>query len=104
MRLKSSALADVRVGERAQRGASMKTKFGASCAVFLTALSGAAGCSGQIGDPQLETVSPGAGGTGVGTGAGGGQFANCVQGAPFAPARVWLLSDEEYVNVVRDVF
>ena len=27
----------------------------------------------------------------------------CVQSASFAPARVWRLTDEEYVNVVRDV-
>jgi hypothetical protein len=27
----------------------------------------------------------------------------CVQGASFAPARIWQLTDQEYVNVVRDV-
>jgi hypothetical protein len=36
--------------------------------------------------------------------AGGSGSASCVQGASFARARVTLLSDRQYRNVVRDVF
>jgi len=42
------------------------------------------------------TVIPGGPTTGTG--------AACVMGAPVAPARIWVLTDQEYVNVVRDAF
>src|SRR6185436_6486131 len=86
------------------------------CAALLTAI---AGCSGQIlGKSTHEgDTPPGPGGgsgappVGGGGGAGGGgapptgETATCNPAQKsFAPARVWQLTDEEYVNVVRDVF
>jgi hypothetical protein len=59
--------------------------------------------SGTPGGAGTTVVGAGgAGGTGVG--AGGSANVPCVQGASFARARVTLLSDRQYRNVVRDVF
>src|SRR5260370_19874452 len=77
----------------------------------IMACSGVLGCSsGQIGEPQGRAGAgpDGAGGgpgsgTGSGTGGGPGQTP-CVEGVSFAPARVALISDEQYRNIVRDVF
>jgi hypothetical protein len=81
-----------------------------SCASLLSSLSGCTGeiaatgasppgAPGQTGDPP-----PSAPGTGPAGGPGEGS-ASCVPSSKsFAPARVWQLSDRQYVNVVRDVF
>ncbi len=83
----------------------MKTKFGASCFAILTAL-GAAACSGQIGD---DLGSPGSGlnptgGGGTMGGAGGSGADACIPNASLAPARISRITDQQYVNIVRDVF
>ena len=82
-------------------------------AAVLTAI---AGCHGRIGDSPAGTSSPPAGGGEPGVGGGGVPGAGGSSGPvsepnpcdpaqkSFAPARVWQLTDEEYVNVVRDVF
>src|SRR5260370_551564 len=99
----------------------MKTKLGARNLAVLVAL-GAAAClgnissgpgssgvgtgtgsgsaSGSMGGGSGSASSAGSGGVG-GSGAGG---AMCAPGASFAPARVSLISDEQYRNVVRDIF
>jgi len=65
-------------------------------------------CSGQIGEPGI----PGGGTTGgsTGTGTGGGilngkwQPAACDPAqTAFANGRIWQITDQEYVNAVRDV-
>ena len=76
-----------------------------------------AGCSAGGGTTQGPTsASPGAGsGAGAGAGASGTgpssggagsvvDSAVCLPDASLAPARVWRLTDEEYVNVVRQTF
>ena len=69
-------------------------------------------CSGQIGE------NPGQGGPGDPNGSGSGTMGNGSGGvvngkwvpeacnkseAAFAPARIWQITDKEYVNIVRDV-
>jgi hypothetical protein len=71
---------------------------------ILSAVS-AAGCSGQIGDnltggDTRDIVTQGGGGGGTGP----GPEATCKASASFASARVALLTDDQYVNVIRDVF
>lgn len=64
-----------------------------------------AGTGGGSTGPGLGT----GGGIGAVTGSGGGAAISgpngtpCVPGAPLAPARVWLLSDEQVVKVSADV-
>jgi Protein of unknown function (DUF1592)/Protein of unknown function (DUF1588)/Protein of unknown function (DUF1595) len=75
-----------------------------ACAV--TAL---AACSGQIGPAGVGGTSPigssGTAGTGSPLGHGGsGGTASCKQGASLAPARLSLISDDQYRNIVHDVF
>jgi hypothetical protein len=69
------------------------------------------GCRGQIGDSPAGSVTPPAGGSGPMVGGSGGSGAPPSETATcnpaqksFAPARLWQLTDEEYVNVVRDTF
>jgi len=97
----------------------MKTKLGGRNLAILVAL-GAAACLGNIsGSPSSSGVGIGTGtgsasgsanggsgsvgGTGSGGGSGSGPAA-CAPSASFAPARLSLISDEQYRNVVRDVF
>jgi hypothetical protein len=91
----------------------------AICLAALALILGAA-CTGQIGerhgipgasDPNGPIGSGGTGGSGnpgssSGTGGSGnpGTGDACNPNASFASARVSLISDEQYVNVVRDVF
>jgi hypothetical protein len=84
----------------------------------IAALLGAVACTGQIGDspsgpgtggpPSGTTGTTGGPGTttgGAGTTTGGQPPSDtCKAGASFAPARIALITDEQYVNVVRDVF
>ena len=62
---------------------------------------GAAGAAGLAGGTG-GTCGSGAGGSS--TGAGGSMAMPCAPNAPLAPARVWQLSDQEYVTVVRQIF
>ncbi len=67
----------------------------------LAAALAASGCSGAIDDGR-----PGQGNQGN-PGTGGGvvwQPTPCTQGVSLAPARVWRLTDQQYVNVVAQVF
>jgi hypothetical protein len=75
--------------------------------VFLAVTSAITSCSGQIDgrppapEPPGTTPDPGGGGGGSPPAAG----PPCDPGAhAFAPARIWQLTDQQYVNVVRDVF
>jgi hypothetical protein len=68
-----------------------------------------AACSGQIGPvgggPPSSIGSSGAAGTGAQVGhAGSGGSVSCKQGASLAPARLSLISDDQYRNIVHDVF
>ena len=81
------------------------------CAVTCLALMGLGACSGSIGGGADQPGGgPGAGGVNGGgggrdgTGAGNSSGAPCVKSASFAPARVTLISDEQYRNIVHDVF
>ncbi len=76
------------------------------------------GCTGTIARPGASgnagaNATGGAGGTSVGSTGGvatGGVGVTtptagpCVAAAAFAPARLWRLNDQQYGNVVRDVF
>src|SRR5712691_11276044 len=92
--------------------------LGLRVSIGLTALQtllGVAACTGAIsdnmghpsasttgGNPTGATGSTGTGGTMTGgTGGGTGQ---CRPDASLAPARVWRITDEQYVNAVRQVF
>ena len=80
----------------------------------LLALLGLAACTGRIGRAGARAGASGAsggGGTGVSAsggatvpGAGGAATPACAPGASFAQARLTLLSDQQYRNVVHDAF
>src|SRR3954447_20779987 len=87
---------------------------------FATVCTLAAGCSGKIGEPGGWITPPsesGGGGSGGSSGSGGSGGMGSGGSSPkeweppacvasekaFAPARLWQLTDQEYVNVVRDV-
>jgi hypothetical protein len=76
----------------------------------------AGGCKGQVGGVANVPASGAAGTPGPATGAGGaggtvglplgvGMTAGpCVAPVAFAPPRLWRLNDQQYGNIVRDVF
>jgi hypothetical protein len=66
--------------------------------------SGGGGAQGGLVGAGGAVGASGAGGAGLASGAGGASTAPCVQGASFAGARLTLLSDQQYRNVVRDAF
>jgi hypothetical protein len=81
----------------------------------LLALLGLAACTGRIDRAGAQAGPSGAAGGGtpgvsgagaatVVTGTGGAAGPACAQGASFAQARLTLLSDQQYRNVVRDAF
>jgi hypothetical protein len=83
---------------------------------LIVAATGLCACSGQVysilGDPGAQPGAPrpgastppaGAEPPGMGTGVDVGPPCDPAQKA-FAPARIWQLTDAQYVNVVRDVF
>jgi hypothetical protein len=61
---------------------------------------GASASAGAAGTSVSASAGSGAGGVGV-TGPAAGP---CVAAAAFAPPRLWRLNDQQYGNVVRDVF
>lgn len=63
------------------------------------------GCSGDIGTPANRTAAiPGAaGGSGSGSSVPG-PSGPCVASAALAPQRLWRLNDQQYGNIVHDVF
>ena len=64
-----------------------------------------AGCSGGMIDDNKAPGQMGNQGTpGTGGGSSVGQPTACTQGSSLAEARVWRLTDQEYVNVVAEVF
>lgn len=95
----------------------MKTQLGIRDLAAI-GLVGIAACVGKIGEggpgsspgggPGSGTASGngvGGAGSGGGTGASAGSTTTqCAQGASFASARLSLISDDQYRNVVRDVF
>ena len=85
----------------------MKTKVGIKTPALLGMLAIAA-CSGNIGAPasgQGDVTGNGAGNGPTGTtGTGPGSTGPCTKGASFASARLSLISDDQYRNIVRDVF
>src|SRR5262245_19630405 len=108
------------------RGSTRMRAHRAASWFSIPTLLGAIACTGQIGEPHGRggfgdpsgpsgPGTTGGAGTTVGTGGTattGGTGGNpdpgmpdaCKAGASFASARVSLISDEQYVNVVRDVF
>ena len=103
------------LGDRAPISGAMKLWLAIGAALVAVA------CSGEIGiDPSSGTSGPGpgAGGstmtgspTGSGTGTGGGVDPNgnwqpgpcAMDKHAFASGRIWQITDEQYVNSVRDV-
>jgi hypothetical protein len=80
----------------------MKTQFRLSLLPVIVAL-GLAACTGEIGDGKKTGGNPNGPGTGGPGDPGGGGLA-CRANASLASARISLLTDDQYVNVVRDVF
>lgn len=85
----------------------MKTQFGASCFAILASL-GLAACSGQIGDDVAGGSSNDPNNPNS-TGTGGPQVIGpsgelCKPNASLAHARISVISDQQYINVARDVF
>src|SRR4051794_25836803 len=92
--------------------------FGARALILLVlpTVATGLGCKGEIGRPGATGPSgatasgaAGAAGTAVGAGAGIGgtpapRTGPCVAAAAFAPPRLWRLNDQQYANVVHDVF
>ena len=82
----------------------------ALAAVGCTGTVGAGRSSGGSGAPGAGAAGSGASGVGTGVagsaglGTGTAGAAACDQAASLAPARVWRLTDAEYVNVVAQVF
>ncbi|MDB4982640.1 MAG: Cellulose-binding domain protein [Myxococcales bacterium] len=85
-----------------------------ACSLVGLALAGF-GCTGSIQRPGAtgSTANGGTPGTTVGSGGAAGTapigvtppvVGPCVAAAAFAPARLWRLNDQQYGNVVRDVF
>ncbi|HXI55519.1 MAG TPA: DUF1592 domain-containing protein [Polyangia bacterium] len=67
-----------------------------------TAAAMSPGCTGQIGTPPGKTEPQGSGSGGTtGTGVTAGP---CAADTGFAPPRLWRLNDQQYQNVVHDVF
>jgi Protein of unknown function (DUF1592)/Protein of unknown function (DUF1588)/Protein of unknown function (DUF1595)/Protein of unknown function (DUF1587) len=67
-------------------------------------VSGNGGAGTATGGAGAVTGNGGVGTGSGGTGTGGAAVVACDPKAMLTPARVWQLSDEQYVNVVRDVF
>jgi hypothetical protein len=65
---------------------------------------GAAGSSATGGTPGTSVGSAGAAGAAAPIGVTPPVAGPCVAAAAFAPARLWRLNDQQYGNVVRDVF
>ncbi len=81
--------------------ARMNENWAASCISILTLLAAIA-CTGQIGADPSQTDGPTDPNPSGGPTNSGGDL--CKPGASFASARISLITDEQYVNVVRDVF
>jgi len=93
----SSPRRDARIWLRAGGLGALLTVAACTGAVGSGAPSGAAG--------QSSTGSSGASGLGNGGSGGTGiTHTMCVQGASLAPARLSLITDEQYRNIVKDVF
>ena len=76
-------------------------------------LLGMVACLGTIGDSSSDPAgssggvtgsTSGSSGSNAGSGSGGTTTQSCMQDASFAPARLSLISDDQYRNVVHDVF
>ncbi len=67
---------------------------------------GVAGCSSSSAGPNPATATAGTGGTSAGgSGPTGGDASGvCRPGGSLAPARISLITDKEYTNVMKDVF
>src|SRR5882672_2176444 len=97
--------------ESARRGnARVWLSAGGLCAALTVAA-----CTGAVGPGQTGGLSGGGGQPSGGAGSLGGAGTNgsagtggprtmCVSGASLAPARLSLISDDQYRNIVRDVF
>ena len=67
----------------------------------------AAGCTGAVGPSATGSTGPGAAGSTSDTGTAGTTGtagSSCAASASLAPARIWRLTDAQYVNVVAQVF
>jgi hypothetical protein len=79
--------------------------------LFLVMAATLAGCQGEIGQRPQGPPPPAPGETGTPVGPGGAPAPGPADGPPcdatkksFAPARLWQLTDTQYVNIVKDVF
>ena len=80
----------------------MTKRFGICWVVGAVALTGA--CSGLIDQPPVTGNGGNGGGVIPGSGGTPGMPGVCSEAASLAPARLWRLTDEQYVNVVAQVF
>ena len=77
--------------------------------VALSIAAGVVGCAsdgtpaGQVG-AAAAGGNPSSGGAGAGVGVAPAPTGPCVAAAALAPARLWRLNDQQYGNVVHDVF
>src|SRR5258708_7322384 len=95
--IESGLRGDAKIWLRAGSLGALLTVAACTCAV------GSVGRSGTGGQSATGT----AGAAGMGSGGSGGMDAPrsmCIQGASLAPARLSLISDDQYRNIVRDVF
>jgi Protein of unknown function (DUF1592)/Protein of unknown function (DUF1588)/Protein of unknown function (DUF1595)/Protein of unknown function (DUF1585)/Protein of unknown function (DUF1587) len=94
--------------ERAQNFRYFSAVSVALAAAALSACTGQAGSNAGLGPSNGSSgnVSGGASSTGGGSSSGGvgTDPTQCVPGASFASARLTLLSDDQYRNIVQDVF
>ena len=73
-------------------------------ALCVTALACTAMIDGKALPSQTQNGGTSSGASSGSTSSPGGASSACVQGASFAPARLLLISDDQYRNIVRDAF
>ncbi len=95
-----------------------KSVLGAACLVLASAacsangegqianqdVPGAGAVNGPGGAAGVSSMPGGGANSGAGASSSGGDAAPCDSSASLAPARIWRITDEEYVKVVSQVF
>ena len=100
----------MRTAESARHVLSVRPTFFTLGLALLTTWLGAAACTAQLSSPdahaQPADSTAGAGGAATASAgsAGVSQAPECAKDASLAPARIWRLTDAEYVNAVQKIF
>ncbi|HVJ16442.1 MAG TPA: DUF1592 domain-containing protein [Polyangiaceae bacterium] len=71
---------------------------------MIVVLAGAAACTGTVDGDGSKGPSPSTDPTTPPTTSTSPSGVECTTGTSLAPARVWRITDEQYVNIVREVF